>query len=51
MLDYLAMQYHYGLEGEERKEYHELLKEINKFKEMDLAKKANNSGSNSGSEN
>ena len=49
MLDYLAKLYHYGLNDEERKEYHELDKEFKKFKEMDLAAKSN-SNSDSGSE-
>ncbi len=47
MLDYLAKLYHYGLNDEERKEYHELIKEFKKFKEMDIAGKSN---SDSGSE-
>ena len=51
MFDYLKNQYHYGLSEEEKHEMEELIKELKKYKEMDLVAKSNsNSGSNSGSE-
>ena len=51
MFDYLKNQYHYGLSEEEKNEMEELIKELKKYKEMDLVAKSNsNSGSNSGSE-